>query len=96
MENLRSYSGMFIIDPAKQESITDVTGSINAIISDNNGKVEKENMMGKKNLAYPIKKKKEAVYYEVVFTAEAGSLKKMMRQFQINTDILRTLIEKSK
>jgi small subunit ribosomal protein S6 len=95
MENTRSYSGLFIIVPEKQESMDDMKKTINTVIGENSGKIVKENMMGKKVLAYPIKKKTEGIYYEVTFDAEPGSIVKMMKQFRINTDILRTLIDKN-
>jgi len=93
MEKTRSYLGLFIIAPEKQDTIDEVTGSISSVISDNSGNIVKENMMGKRQLAYPIKKKEEAVYYEVSFDALPEAVSKMMRQFRINTDILRTLID---
>ena len=95
MENTRSYSGIFIITPDKQDSMDDVTKSIGSIISENSGNVVNDSVLGKKTLAYPIKKKSEAVYYEVNFTALPESVAKMMRQFRINTDILRALIDKN-
>lgn len=95
MEKTRSYSGLFIIVPEKQESMDDMKKTINTVIGENTGKIVKENMMGKKVLAYPIKKKTEGIYYEVTFDAEPESIVKMMKQFRINTDILRTLIDKN-
>lgn len=94
MEKTRSYSGLFIIVPEKAETMDELKNSIGSVISDNSGKVEAENMIGKKALAYPIKKKAQGVYYEVTFTAPPASVEKMMKQFRINTDILRTLIDK--
>ena len=96
MENTRSYLGMFIISPDKEESLDDVKNSISAVISDNSGTVVEDNMKGKKKLSYPVKKKTEGIYYEVVFNADPGTIAKMMRQFQINVDILRALIDKKK
>ncbi len=95
MENARSYSGLFIIDPEKEEGIDDIKGKISEVISSNAGDIVKENMMGKRKLAYPIKKKTSAIYYEIDFNAEPAGILKMMRQFRINTDILRTLIDRS-
>lgn len=95
MNETKTYVGLFIISPDKAESIGDVTGSIGTIISENSGNIEKENMIGKKELSYPIQKKKEALYYELTFTASPDSVEKMMKQFRINTDILRILIENS-
>ncbi|MDD5633700.1 MAG: 30S ribosomal protein S6 [Candidatus Omnitrophica bacterium] len=91
----KKYSGTFIIIPEKSESVTEVTGSINSIINENGGKILKENLIGKKTLASPIKKKKEGVYYQVIFDAETGSVSNMMRQFLINTNLLRSLIDRT-
>lgn len=95
MEKTRSYSGLFIIIPEKQDSFEELKSGINAVISENSGNIVGENVMGKKRLSYPIKKKNEGIYYEVRFTALPGSVANMTRQFRINTDILRALIDKS-
>ncbi|NQT32230.1 MAG: 30S ribosomal protein S6 [Candidatus Omnitrophica bacterium] len=94
MEKARSYVGLFIITPDK-EDVDEVTGSIKSVISENSGDITKENMVGKKKLAYPIKKKAEGVYYEISFNAAPESIANMTRQFRINTDLLRSLIDKS-
>ncbi|MDD4956975.1 MAG: 30S ribosomal protein S6 [Candidatus Omnitrophica bacterium] len=95
MENKISYSGLFIVTPEKEEAIDEIKGCITSIITENSGNIVKENMMGKRTLAYPIKKKATGIYYEVTFTAPPESVGDMMRLFRINTDILRTLIEKN-
>ena len=95
MEKSRSYSGLFIITPEKQGAIDEVTAGIGSVINEKSGNIVKENMIGKKALAYPIKKKGEAIYYEVTFTALPEDVSSMMRQFRINTNILRTLIDRN-
>ena len=94
-EKANSYLGLFIISPDKEDAIDDVKKDISSIIGDNTGSIVKDNMMGKKQLSYPIKKKDSGIYYEVNFTAPPEAVAKMMRLFRINTDILRTLIDKS-
>ncbi len=96
MEKTRSYSGLFIIVPEKEDTINELKKGISSVISDNSGNIVKENMIGKKALAHPIKKKTTGIYYEITFTALPESIGKMMRQFRINTDILRTLVDKNK
>lgn len=95
MEKTRSYVGMFIITPDKQDEIDAVKASINSVISDNSGSIVSEKMIGKKALSYPVKKKAEAIYYEVSFTSLPEKVGSMMRKFRINTDLLRTLIDKA-
>jgi small subunit ribosomal protein S6 len=91
----RSYSGLFIVIPEKNDAFDEMKDLINSVITENSGKIEKENVMGKRTLAYPIKKKAEGIYYEVSFSAPPEGVAGMMKQFRINTDILRTLIDKS-
>ncbi len=95
MEKVRSYTGLFIIAPEKLEAIDEVKRGIGAVIGDNSGKILKDTMMGKKNLAYPIKKNNSGIYYEVIFSAMPKSMEKMRRMFNINTDVLRSLIDLS-
>ena len=94
MEKGKKYSGLFIIATGKEEAIDEVKNGINSVITDNSGIIAKEGTVVKKRLAYPIKKEKEALYYEIAFDAEPGSVPKMMRQFRINTNILRTIVDK--
>ena len=94
MEKTRSYSGLFIIQPERAETIEEVHNKIKAIISDSAGEVVQENATGKKALAYPINKKSAGVYYEVVFKADPKSVEKITRQCYIDTDIMRAVIDK--
>jgi small subunit ribosomal protein S6 len=92
MKNTKSYSGLFIITPDKEDSIEDVKKKIHSVISENSGSIVDTSVMGKKALAYPIKKKTEGVYCEIIFDAPSGAIAAMTRLFQINTDLLRAVI----
>jgi small subunit ribosomal protein S6 len=96
MVNTNSYSGLFIIIPEKSDSAEDVKSAIHAIISENSGDIVSTNMLGKKTLPYPIRKKTEGVYCEVVFKAPAETIANMTRLFQISTDLLRAIITRKK
>ncbi|MGB2630011.1 MAG: 30S ribosomal protein S6 [Candidatus Omnitrophota bacterium] len=96
MENVNSYSGLFIITPEKVDSVEDVKKSIHSVITENSGNIVKTNMLGKKTLAYPINKKTEGVYCEVIFDAPPEAVAAMNRLFQINNDLLRALITRQK
>jgi small subunit ribosomal protein S6 len=93
MEKERSYTALFIIAPEKSEAMDEMKEAIGAIIKENSGKIEKEDAIGKRTLSYPIKKHTTGVYYEVTLTALPSGIAAMNRQFRINTDILRTLID---
>jgi len=94
MEKTKSYSGLFIINPDKEEAIDEVKGKITSIITENSGKIAKESLMGKRQLAYPIQKKQTGIYYEVTFSAPPEKVAAMSRQFRIYTDVMRALIDK--
>lgn len=94
MEKLRSYSGLFIIVPEKEESVSEITKSIAGIINENGGKVVQENVVGKKKLSYPIEKKSEGIYYEISFSIPPEKVSNIKRQFEINTNLLRTIIDR--
>jgi small subunit ribosomal protein S6 len=96
MENVNFYSGLFIIIPEKSDSAEDVKSAIHAIISENSGNIVSTNMLGKKTLPYPIRKKTEGVYCEVLFKAPPGTVANMTRLFQINMDLLRAVITRKK
>lgn len=94
MEEVKKYSGLFIIVPEKEDTIDEVKSGINSIITENSGKVEKENMLGKKKLAYLIRKKDTGIYYQVAFLAKPADVPKMQKQFRIDTLIMRALIDR--
>lgn len=96
MEGTNSYSGLFIIDPDKEKSASEVHSAIRSIIEENAGNIVEEKKIGKKRFAYPIKKKTEGVYYEILFTAPPSAIAKVKRMCEINTGIMRTLIDKEK
>ncbi|MFH1798401.1 MAG: 30S ribosomal protein S6 [Candidatus Omnitrophota bacterium] len=93
-EDTREYLGLFIITPEKQDTVDEAKNKINAIISENSGKVLKESITKKKMLASSVKKQTSGIYYEVTFSALPRDVSKMTRLFRINTDILRTLIDR--
>lgn len=49
-------------------------------------------VMGKKALAYPIKKQKEGVYVLATVKGEAVKVSELERQMKLGTDILRYLL----
>jgi small subunit ribosomal protein S6 len=96
MEKNRKYTGLFILDPDKEPVVNEVTGGIKAIIMENAGNVTEERILGKRRLTYPVKKKNEAIYYNLAFEAVPSSITKISRLCNINTSIMRTIISLEK
>ncbi len=95
-QNIRLYSALVIVNTAKGASEEEAKAIVKSIIGENSGEIVKENVMGKRMLAYPIKKQQEGFYYEIFFNAKPEAIIKIDRQFQINTNILRSIISKEK
>ena len=61
---MRDYEFTFIIDSGLgTEEQKELTAKIQKIVTDCKGKVEKQDEWGKKELAYPIRKKNMGVYF---------------------------------
>ena len=54
-----------------------------------NGKVSEEENLGKKKLAYEVKKYEYAYYYVINFTGKASIIPELERKYRINENILK-------
>ena len=67
---MRNYEIMFIVSPnAADEDIDKINGQIEGVITAGGGKAEKIEKLGKRRLAYIVKKFREGSY--VLFTVQA-------------------------
>lgn len=90
---MENYEGLFIIKPEiKEEDLKGIFTAINDNVTKNGGSVKKEEVWGKRQLAYPVKKAKEGHYYKLDFTAPTNVISKLEEAFKLNADILRTMI----
>ena len=74
------------IAPAQVEALTQ---SLEEIITENGGKVEKQEYWGLRNLQYKIKKNRKGHYTLLNIDAPSNAITEMERQMRINEDILR-------
>ena len=86
---MNKYESVIIINPNLDEAALKAlqekfTGLINE-----NGKVENVVDMGKRKLAYEIKKFKEAFYLQFDFEANPESIKEIERIYRITDEILK-------
>ena len=89
---MNKYESIIIINPNSTEEAIKaleekVTGLINA-----NGKVESVENMGKKKLAYEIKKNTEATYMLFNFEAKPELIAELERNYRIMDDILKFIV----
>ncbi len=92
---MRDYELTLVIDP-------DLTGDdqkkqitkIKKIIEDSKGKVEKTNDWGKRELAYPIKKKNEGYYFLLVVKLSEKLPAELDNKLKLEESLLRYLLVK--
>ena len=89
---MNKYESIVIINPdCTEEALkaleTKITGLINK-----KGKVESVENMGKKKLAYEIKKFKEATYMLFNFEAKPDSIVELERNYRITDEILKFIV----
>lgn len=90
---MENYEGLFIIKPdIKEEDVKNIFKSIADNVTKNGGSVKKEEVWGKRQLAYPVKKAKEGYYYKLDFAAPTNAIIKLEEIFRLSEDILRTMI----
>ena len=86
------YEHVFIarqdISPAQVEGLTE---TLQKIISDNGGKIEKSEYWGLRSLQYRINKNRKGHYSLFNINAPAAAVQELERQEKINDDVLRAL-----
>lgn len=81
---------MVIINPTIEDHSVEVK-AIEEIIAKNGGEVTKTNVMGKRRLAYEIKKLNEGIYATFEFKAEPNTLAELSRVLGLRPTVLRYL-----
>lgn len=90
---MNNYDGLFIIKPdLKEEDAKNVYKMISETVVKNGGSVKKEDVWGRRLLAYPVNKFKEGYYYKLEFAAPAATIAKSEAAYKLSADILRTMI----
>lgn len=86
------YELALVIKPLSNEDIKEkVIKKIEKLVTDLGGVIGKYNNVGKRLLAYPIKKNKEGFYVFAKLTLEPKNVTKLDRQLSLNSDLLRFL-----
>lgn len=90
---MRKYEVMYIIRPdIEQEAVQAAVEKFQSIISNGGGEITKHDVMGKRRLAYEIKKFRDGHYVLVNFNAEPAVVSEMERIMKISDEVIRYLI----
>lgn len=89
----RPYEVMYILDSRlDEEAQKQINARVNETIAKIGGTIEKSENLGRKRLAYPIKKRTDGVYMLTHFEGESRALKELNRVMNITEGLLRHLV----
>lgn len=92
---MTNYEIMFIVkNTIDDEAVKKEADALQALITSDNGKVVEFKEMGKRKLAYPIKKELTGTYFVMTVEAKAETVTEFDRKARLNENVLRHLIIK--
>ena len=87
------YEIMFIVkNTIEEEKVKKIADSLKDLITNDKGNIIDFKEMGKRKLAYPIKKEVTGTYYVMTVEANHDTIKEFSRKVSINENVLRHLI----
>jgi small subunit ribosomal protein S6 len=88
----RIYEVMFIVDPDTQdEDLTRLTDNLSNIITDKGGTITKNEVMGRRQLAYKVGRKNEGIYVLFEIEGTGGEIAELERRMRVSDQVLRYL-----
>lgn len=92
---MNKYESVVIINPSvEEEKIKELSQKFTDIIN-NDGKVEKIEELGKKKLAYEVKKNKEGYYVVINFEANPDLIAELERNYRIMDEVIKFITIKA-
>jgi small subunit ribosomal protein S6 len=90
---LRKYELTYLIsDEISESDLNKVTGKVAGYIAGLGGEINKEEIWGRRKLAYPIRKQDFATYVTIFFGLPADKVKEFDREMRLTQAILRHLL----
>ena len=90
---MRQYELMIILDPETDErNLQPTLEKMLAVVPKDGGTVDTIDVMGRRRMAYEIKKNAEGIYAVINLTATPATVKEFGRQLTLNESILRTKV----
>ena len=86
---MNKYETIFIINPNVEDAgVKELIQKFSNIIN-NDGKVESVEELGKKKLAYEVKKNSEGIYVLINFEAAPTLIKELERVYRITDEVIK-------
>ena len=91
---MNKYESVVIVNPnLEEESIKNLINKISDLIN-TDGKVASVEEMGKRKLAYEIKKQKEGFYIVIKFEAKPELIAELERNYRITDEVIKFIVVK--
>lgn len=88
-----AYELVFIAQPnLDEEALNALVSRVQQVITDNQGQILKVEPMGRRKLAYPIKKYREGSYVLIQANLERAAMAELERTLKLSEDVLRHLL----
>jgi small subunit ribosomal protein S6 len=88
----RLYDMVFLVTPDKDEQgVLAVVDDFRKLLVENGAKIQKDETMGRRRLAFQIRKKNEATYHNFMFNGDAKCVAEVQRKLRLSEDVLRFL-----
>lgn len=92
MAEKRIYEVMFIVDPdTSEEDITRLIENLSSIITDKGGTITKNEVMGRRQLAYKVGRKNEGIYVLFEIEGTGGEIAELERRMRVSDQVMRYL-----
>lgn len=89
---MNKYESVIIVAPTLDEKQQkEIENKYSKLINEN-GKLESFENLGKKKLAYEIRKNKEGFYMLFNFESETSFISELERQFRIDDDVIKFIV----
>lgn len=91
---MNKYESVVIINPNVEETALKALIERFQTLINTDGKVEQVNELGKKKLAYEIKKNKEGYYVVYDFEANPNLIAELERNYRITDEVIKFIVVK--
>lgn len=92
MAEKRTYEVVFIVDPSTQdEALTGLTDGLSRIVTDQGGTVTRNEVMGRRQLAYRIGRSNEGIYVLFEVEGTGKEIAELERRMRVSDQVMRYL-----
>ncbi|MBA2341312.1 MAG: 30S ribosomal protein S6 [Pyrinomonadaceae bacterium] len=90
MPEQRTYEILYIVDPeTNDDDVTRLSDTFQQIITDQGGTITKSEIMGRRNLAYPINRKTEGIYVLYEIDGSGREIAELERRMRVSDQVVR-------